>query len=285
MLTDLCKKFLKLVLVNFTAYSDNGRFVSQDSYRGGGLDDPGQWHLYAYCANNPINYVDPSGHWYGNPFVTKDGAAKNFGKTTNAKSIRENREYISVIYSKKYPYRIGRRVKYRSRYTYVKPVRGGRDGVSVPKPPRGKKRLGLLHMKEVLLIVLAIILCGCSNSYKDSENKVETEKVEIESGIKIYDENEIDCKKLIQKYELPKNVLDDYRIIESEKDAIKLAESVILIVYGNEEKSRFSLEAIYDKEQDVWLVKGQLKDGEVGGVPYIVMRASNGQIVFLSHTK
>ena len=38
-----------------------GRFISQDTYRGE-LDDPDQWHLYAYCANNPINYVDPSGH-------------------------------------------------------------------------------------------------------------------------------------------------------------------------------------------------------------------------------
>ena len=38
-----------------------GRFISQDSYRGE-LEDPGQWHLYAYCANNPINYTDPSGH-------------------------------------------------------------------------------------------------------------------------------------------------------------------------------------------------------------------------------
>ena len=39
----------------------NGRFISQDSYRGS-IDDPGQWHLYVYCANNPISYVDPSGH-------------------------------------------------------------------------------------------------------------------------------------------------------------------------------------------------------------------------------
>ena len=38
-----------------------GRFISQDSYRGE-IEDVGTGHLYAYCANNPINYVDPSGH-------------------------------------------------------------------------------------------------------------------------------------------------------------------------------------------------------------------------------
>ena len=40
---------------------EDGRFISQDSFRGE-VNAPGQWHLYAYCANNPINYVDPSGH-------------------------------------------------------------------------------------------------------------------------------------------------------------------------------------------------------------------------------
>lgn len=44
---------------------ETGRFISQDTYRGS-IDNPGQWHLYAYCANNPINYVDPSGHYYHN---------------------------------------------------------------------------------------------------------------------------------------------------------------------------------------------------------------------------
>ena len=33
-----------------------GRFLQEDTYRGGGLN------LYAYCANNPVVYYDPSGH-------------------------------------------------------------------------------------------------------------------------------------------------------------------------------------------------------------------------------
>ena len=33
------------------------RFMQEDTYRGDGLN------LYAYCANNPVIYVDPSGHW------------------------------------------------------------------------------------------------------------------------------------------------------------------------------------------------------------------------------
>ena len=32
------------------------RFMQEDTYRGDGLN------LYAYCANNPVRYVDPSGH-------------------------------------------------------------------------------------------------------------------------------------------------------------------------------------------------------------------------------
>ena len=40
---------------------ENGRFLTEDTYRGE-VNDPDTLHLYAYCANDPINYVDPSGH-------------------------------------------------------------------------------------------------------------------------------------------------------------------------------------------------------------------------------
>ena len=33
------------------------RFMQEDTYRGDGLN------LYTYCANNPVIYADPSGHW------------------------------------------------------------------------------------------------------------------------------------------------------------------------------------------------------------------------------
>lgn len=39
-----------------------GRFLSQDTYRGEAKDS-GTWNLYVYCASEPINYVDPTGHF------------------------------------------------------------------------------------------------------------------------------------------------------------------------------------------------------------------------------
>lgn len=41
----------------------NGRFITMDTYRGE-FEEPLSLHLYAYCANDPINYTDPSGHKY-----------------------------------------------------------------------------------------------------------------------------------------------------------------------------------------------------------------------------
>ena len=44
---------------------EDRRFMTEDSYRGE-IMNPETGHLYVYCANNPVNYVDPSGHLFGN---------------------------------------------------------------------------------------------------------------------------------------------------------------------------------------------------------------------------
>ena len=41
---------------------EDGRFVTEDTYRGE-TNEPDTQNLYVYCADNPMNYVDPSGHW------------------------------------------------------------------------------------------------------------------------------------------------------------------------------------------------------------------------------
>ncbi len=52
-----------LLYLNARFYDpQTGRFISRDTYRGE-RNDAGTWHLYLYCANNPVNYVDPSGHY------------------------------------------------------------------------------------------------------------------------------------------------------------------------------------------------------------------------------
>jgi RHS repeat-associated protein len=42
--------------------SQYGRFMSPDSTAYSGLKNPQSWNLYAYTLNNPLRYVDPTGH-------------------------------------------------------------------------------------------------------------------------------------------------------------------------------------------------------------------------------
>ena len=51
-----------LLYMNARYYNPStARFLSQDSYTGS-ASDPWTQHLYAYCNNNPVNMVDPTGH-------------------------------------------------------------------------------------------------------------------------------------------------------------------------------------------------------------------------------
>ncbi|WLR41739.1 RHS repeat-associated core domain-containing protein [Bacillus carboniphilus] len=50
--------------------SDTGRFISQDTYKGSPFD-PWTQHLYTYTTNNPVNFVDPTGHYHASPDGSK----------------------------------------------------------------------------------------------------------------------------------------------------------------------------------------------------------------------
>ena len=86
---------------------ENGRFLTEDTYRGE-VNDPDTLHLYAYCKNNPINYVDPSGHkWLGFSEIRKksiDGDGKAIAAITNYRGncrADKGKKYKATNYSSK----------------------------------------------------------------------------------------------------------------------------------------------------------------------------------------
>lgn len=95
--------------------------MSQDTYRGE-LNEPDTLHLYAYCKNDPINYVDPSGHdaivlksnfvsekvghmavlvqnnkkWYYFSWAGEGYKMPQMGKKADPKSVKGKR-YINIL--------------------------------------------------------------------------------------------------------------------------------------------------------------------------------------------
>jgi len=57
-------------------------------------------NMFAYCINNPVNMADHSGNKPGDLFDSMDEAARDFANYINGKSISNNAEYASYMYSK-----------------------------------------------------------------------------------------------------------------------------------------------------------------------------------------
>jgi RHS repeat-associated protein len=58
----------------------------------------GDYNIYRYCHNDPVNKSDPMGLDPGDPFTTIEGAVRDVHSFINPTSISQNREYGSVIY-------------------------------------------------------------------------------------------------------------------------------------------------------------------------------------------
>ena len=71
--------------------------------------------------------------------------------------------------------------------------------------------------------------------------------------------------------------------IPTAKDAKEKAVSEWLNLFGVKIKDEKPYKVFYDKQNDIWLVKGSLKRGWVGGVAFIIMQKSDGKILAIWH--
>ncbi|WP_305133669.1 RHS repeat-associated core domain-containing protein [uncultured Clostridium sp.] len=65
-----------------------GRFISRDSFAGR-RSDPLSLNLYTYCKNNPIRYVDPSGHSYA---TLPNGDKMSINSASDIKIFNDKRD-------------------------------------------------------------------------------------------------------------------------------------------------------------------------------------------------
>jgi len=72
-----------------------GRFLQPDPKE----FEAGDYNLYRYCHNDPVNKTDPLGLAPGDPFGSPEDAARDVHSFINPTSIQRNAEYGSVIYS------------------------------------------------------------------------------------------------------------------------------------------------------------------------------------------
>jgi hypothetical protein len=94
--------------------------------------------------------------------------------------------------------------------------------------------------------------------------------------------------KYLQASNVTQNVETGYvpkkGFVPDEETAIKIAEAIWLPIYGKNVLNEKPYWAILEGDS-VWIVRGSLPKGMVGGVPYIEIRKSNCEILKVEHGK
>lgn len=90
---------------------------------------------------------------------------------------------------------------------------------------------------------------------------------------------------ILKKYGINKNVITEKEVVPDEETAKKIAETVLMPIYGDSVNDKKPFDIKFDEENKVWVVKGTLKANQIGGVPGIIIRKSNGKVVAVWHTK
>ena len=75
--------------------STTARFLTEDTFAGK-ANDPLSLHRYTYCANNPLRYTDPDGHFFGALFRFVAGAVVGAVTEYVTQKFIEKRDKINV---------------------------------------------------------------------------------------------------------------------------------------------------------------------------------------------
>lgn len=86
-----------------------------------------------------------------------------------------------------------------------------------------------------------------------------------------------------QENELKNNVNENMDYVPNEETAIKVAEAILYPIYG--EKIYKQKPFVVVLNNDVWIIKGSLPKGMLGGVAYIEIQKSDCKILKVTHGK
>ena len=67
--------------------------------------------------------------------------------------------------------------------------------------------------------------------------------------------------------------------VPDEETALKIAEAVLVSVYGEDVLSSKPFNVTFDESNQVWIIKGSLPEGDEGDVPEIVIKKRDGTIL------
>ena len=148
------------------------------------------------------------------------------------------------------------------------------------------------NMKTILIILIIVgalimaTLSGCSNE-EELQNEENTESV-VTDGTYI-ELGSFDVEEYSEILELFPSDEIYGKIVDSE-DAAKKAEDLWEDIYGSKILKNKPYNVYYDKDNDVWLVEGVVKESILpiiknGGAPYVIFEGETGKVLAVWHDK
>lgn len=134
----------------------------------------------------------------------------------------------------------------------------------------------------ILAVVVALI---CFIVIADNEGNSEGEKDTTAYESTALDDGETfrlsDYKEYTERYSSTRSL----GAVNTADEAMVKAEELWRKVYGEFSAERKPYSVKYDAENEAWLVEGTLPNGNLGGVPHVIIEKTEGKILALWHDR